>query len=75
MFSHREADPIAADVDPFRDTNTGTRWSIAGRAIDGLLRGHELVWVDSIQCRWFAWSAEHPDTAVHHRGEKTGAAK
>lgn len=58
-------DPIAADVDPFKDKNTGTRWSMAGRGIDGLLRGHELEWVDSIQCKWFAWVAEHSDTAVH----------
>ena len=58
-------DPIASDVDPFKDLNTGTRWSMAGRGIDGLLRGHELDWVDCIQCKWFAWAAEHPQTRVY----------
>ena len=58
-------DEIAPDADPFKDRNTLTRWSIAGRGIDGLLRGEELIWVDSIRCRWFAWVAEHPDTLVH----------
>lgn len=59
------ADEIAPSVAPFKDKNTGTRWSLAGRGIDGLLRGEELTWVDSIQCRWFAWVAEHPKTEVH----------
>lgn len=70
-----QPDPVAPDVAPFRDTNTGTRWSMAGRAIDGLLRGHELTWVDSIQCRWFAWSAEYPHTTVHQPAAPGGAAK
>ncbi len=60
-------DPVAADADPFKDRNTGTRWSMAGRGIDGLLRGHELEWVDGVQCKWFAWVAEHPETAIHQR--------
>jgi len=58
-------DDIAPLTAPFKDKNTGTRWSLAGRGIDGLLRGEELTWVDSIQCRWFAWVAEHPQTLVH----------
>lgn len=66
-----QPDEIAPRTAPFRDTNTRTRWSIAGRGIDGLLRGQELTWVDSIQCRWFAWSAEHPDTLVHVRPAAT----
>lgn len=66
-------DDIAPVTAPFKDRNTGTRWSLAGRGIDGLLRGQELTWVDCIQCRWFAWAAEHPDTAVH--AEPAGEAK
>ena len=46
-------------------TETGTRWTLAGRAIDGPLRGQELTWVDSIQCRWYAWSTEYPETLLH----------
>lgn len=66
-------DDIAPATAPFKDRNTSTRWSLAGRGIDGLLRGEELTWVDCIQCRWFAWAAEHPDTAVH--AEPAGEAK
>ena len=50
---------------PFKDEQTGTRWSLAGRGIDGPLRGKELKWVDGIQCRWYAWSAEYPETAIY----------
>jgi len=59
------ADDVSPVTAPFKDRNTRTRWSLAGRGIDGLLRGEELTWVDGIQCRWFAWVAEHPGTAVH----------
>lgn len=59
------ADEISPESAPFKDRETGTRWSLAGRAIDGPLRGKELTWVNSIQCRWYAWSAEYPETAVH----------
>jgi hypothetical protein len=59
------ADEIAPETAPFMDRETGTRWSLAGRGIDGPLRGRELTWVNSIQCRWYAWAAEHPGTAVY----------
>jgi hypothetical protein len=68
-------DGIAPVTAPFKDKNTSTRWSIAGRGIDGLLRGEELTWVDSVQCKWFAWVAEHPDTAVHVEPPSTDEAK
>lgn len=59
------ADGISPESAPFKDKETGTRWTLAGRGIDGPLRGKELTWVDSIQCRWYAWSAEHAKTSVH----------
>ncbi|MEO2017145.1 MAG: DUF3179 domain-containing (seleno)protein [Fuerstiella sp.] len=59
------ADKISPETAPFKDKETGTRWSIAGRGIDGPLRGKELRWVNSIQCRWYAWSAEYPETQVY----------
>src|SRR5688500_5149749 len=64
------ADEISPQSAPFKDRETGTRWSIAGRGIDGPLRGHELTWVKSIQCRWYAWASEYPKTTVF---EKVGA--
>jgi hypothetical protein len=57
-------DKISPATAPFKDRETGTRWSLAGRGIDGPLRGKELKWVPSVQCRWLAWSAEYPLSAV-----------
>src|SRR5262245_41583025 len=50
---------------PFVDTETGSRWDIAGRAVDGELKGWTLAWLDGTQVRWFAWSAEYPQTSVY----------
>lgn len=58
------ADEISPESAPFKDRETGTRWTIAGRGIDGPLRGQELTWVKSIQCRWYAWVSEYPETTV-----------
>lgn len=58
------ADEISPESAPFKDRETGTRWTLAGRAVDGPLRGKELTWIPSIQCRWFAWSAEFPETEL-----------
>jgi hypothetical protein len=59
------ADNVSPETAPFKDKETGTRWTLAGRAVDGPLRGKELKWVNSIQCRWYAWSAEYPKTKLH----------
>lgn len=59
------ADAGSPETAPFKDRETGTRWTLAGRAVDGPLRGKELSWVDSVQCRWHAWAADHPETSVH----------
>jgi hypothetical protein len=63
------ADDIAPETAPFVDEETHSRWTLAGRAVDGPLKGRELVWVPSIQCRWYAWAAEYPETALHARGK------
>jgi hypothetical protein len=59
------ADDISPESAPFKDQETGTRWTPAGRAVDGPLRGKELTWINSIQCRWYAWSAEYPETSIY----------
>lgn len=46
------------------DKETGSRWDIAGRATEGELKSWTLTWIDSIQVKWFAWAAEHPDTDI-----------
>lgn len=63
------ADKVSPESAPFKDKETGTRWTLAGRAIDGPLRGKELTWVNSIQCRWYAWAAEYPQTVIYDRSK------
>lgn len=60
-FYASESSPETA---PFKDKETGTRWTLAGRGVDGPLRGKELTWAPSVQCRWYAWVAEYPQTKV-----------
>src|SRR5262249_43487141 len=47
---------------PFVDKRTGLRWDITGRAVEG---GPRLVWLDSVQVKWFAWAAEYPKTSIY----------
>ena len=58
------ADENSPDTAPFKDEESGSRWTVAGRAVDGPLRGKELQWVNGVQCRWYAWSAEWPKTEI-----------
>lgn len=50
---------------PFRDRETGSHWGIEGRAAKGPLKGKTLRWLPGVQCRWFAWAAEYPETDLH----------
>ncbi len=46
---------------PFVDKRTCGDWDITGRGVDG---GCTLPWLDGVQVKWFAWTAEYPDTLV-----------
>ncbi|MCZ6794696.1 MAG: DUF3179 domain-containing (seleno)protein [Planctomycetota bacterium] len=59
------ADDIAPETAPFMDRETKSRWTLAGRAVDGPLKGKELRWVAGVACRWYAWIAEYPGTGIH----------
>jgi len=59
------ADEVSPETAPFKDKETGTRWTLAGRGVDGPLKGQELQWIPGIQCRWYAWVAEYPKTEVY----------
>lgn len=63
------ADDISPETAPFKDKETGTRWTLAGRGVDGPLKGKELEWLPSIQCRWYAWAANYSKTQVF-QGQK-----
>lgn len=58
------ADEISPETAPFKDKETGTRWTLAGRGVDGPLKGQELSWLPSVQCRWYAWAVNYPDTQL-----------
>jgi len=47
------------------DKETGSRWDIAGRAVEGELKGWTLIWLESTQVKWFAWAAEYPESSIY----------
>jgi hypothetical protein len=54
----------AAGDSEFKDIETGTTWSILGKAIDGELAGAELEILPHHNEFWFAWQAFFPDASV-----------
>lgn len=56
---------------PFVDRATDSRFGIEGRAVSGSLKGKTLTWIDSVQCRWFAWAAEYPRTELYTPAKPT----
>jgi len=53
--------PAGAD---FVDQETGSRWSVNGRAVSGPLAGEQLEPVPHLDAFWFAWAAYNPATQV-----------
>jgi hypothetical protein len=49
----------------FQDAETKSLWDVAGRCVEGELKGFTLAWVDSVQVKWFAWAAEYPASSVY----------
>jgi hypothetical protein len=47
---------------PFVDARTSSHWDITGRPVES---GARLVWMESVQVKWFAWAAEYPDTVIY----------
>jgi len=48
----------------FRDRETGSRWSLAGLAVEGPLAGRRLTALPHQDAFWFAWAAFQPETAL-----------
>jgi hypothetical protein len=46
------------------DRQTGTRWTIEGRAVAGPLEGTELRPARAMDSFWFDWAAFHPSTTI-----------
>jgi hypothetical protein len=49
---------------PFVDQETESTFDIAGRCVEGPLKGWTLEPLDAVQVKWFAWAAEYPKTAI-----------
>jgi hypothetical protein len=49
---------------PWVDSQTGSRWSIVGRAVSGSRKGQALRWLPGVMVKWFAWAAEYPKTSL-----------
>jgi len=57
-----------ADQNPqgaMRDRETGSLWSIEGRAVQGPLEGRQLSSLEGYGCEWHIWSAYHSETEVY----------
>lgn len=51
--------------DGFTDAETGSRWTVLGRAETGPLAGKQLQPVVHGNHFWFAWAAFKPDTRIY----------
>ena len=52
------------------DSETGSTWNFAGKAIDGPLAGRELKKVSVLEDFWFDWRIYHPDTTIYQLGPR-----
>ena len=52
---------------PWVDKETGSRWSVVGRAVSGSRKGQTLRWLPGVMVRWYAWAASYPKTSVEGR--------
>jgi Protein of unknown function (DUF3179) len=64
------AEPVNLTADssdpesPWVDSQTGSRWSITGRASSGSRKGQTLRWLPGVMVKWYAWAAEYPKTSL-----------
>ncbi len=57
--------PDPAADDRFVDDETGSSWTLLGRAVDGPLAGRQLGTVPHRNEFWFAWASFFPDAPVY----------
>ena len=73
----RESVTLAVDLSdaesPWVDQETGSRWSVAGRAVSGPRKGQALRWLPGVSVKWYAWAASFPKTSCESRGGRRAA--
>jgi hypothetical protein len=52
-------------ADGFTDRETGSAWTLLGRAVRGPLAGRRLATIPHVDAFWFAWAAFHPATTLY----------
>lgn len=60
----------------FYDRETGSRWTVEGRAVAGPLAGRTLRRLDCTMSEWYGWSAYYPQTTIYSAsapGRRTGS--
>ena len=65
---HGERLSFTVESGGITDENTGSRWDIFGRAVEGPLKGAQLEAVIHGDHFWFAWAAFKPGTVVYSEG-------
>ena len=65
-----KSEPVTLAVDgsdlqsPWVDRETGSRWSMVGRAVVGSRKGQTLRWLPGVMVKWYAWAASYPKTQL-----------
>lgn len=49
----------------FKDKNTGSLWSMAGRCLEGFYENEELKSLEHMNSFWFAWALHYPHTKIY----------
>jgi hypothetical protein len=60
---------------PWVDQETGSRWSLVGRAESGPRKDQSLRWLPGVMVKWYAWAASYPATALEGQGRAVPAAR
>jgi hypothetical protein len=55
-----------AKSNTFADKQTGSQWNFDGKAIDGQMKGKQLIRLPFDQGFWFEWIAFHPTTELYN---------
>lgn len=53
----------------FYDRETGSRWSIEGKADEGPLAGKSLERLENHLSQWYGWAAYYPETSLYGRDD------
>ncbi|UCH27270.1 MAG: DUF3179 domain-containing protein [Trueperaceae bacterium] len=67
VFSRSVADRVLTfewREEGFVDNETGSRWNLSGRAVEGELSGAQLTPIVHDNTLWFAWAAFKPETRI-----------